>query len=711
MIYMRKITPYNILKGIRYLKHFGPKEFMIRLRERMEPEEVPYGPWYGQYVPTQEELKRAEKTRIRDGVSFSVIVPLYRTPPGLLREMVDSVLASVYPDFELVLVNASPDDQNLAAALETYTGKAVKGREDKAGPAAGKKAGCAESSDSRIRVITLERNLGIAGNTQAGMDAARGDFLAFLDHDDTIDPAALYLMAKYVNEHPDTGLLYTDEDKISADGKTHFQPHLKPDYNPDLLKSNNYICHFLAVRRDVAKKAGGFDAAYEGAQDHDFIFRCIHAAKEMGLGVGHVPEILYHWRVSERSTADNPLSKKYAYSAGQAAIASQLAREGVRGEVLQRKEPGFYRVRYRVQGKPLVSIIIPNRDEKETLARCLTSIREKSTYTNYEIIIVENNSVTEEIRAYYREISADPRIRVLDFFKDAPPLPSDPQLSSSDPVPDAEDSTLSSEREEGSRIPQTVKDGSCPDGKEKKRAGKGPVSEAQKNAAWYGRRKGTVKVSPGRFNYSALNNFGFAHARGKYVILLNNDAEVITPDWIEELLGICQRPGTGAVGCKLLYPDGTIQHAGIVVGIGGIAGSMFVDMKKEYTGYMHKADLTQDLSAVTAACMMVRACAYRKVNGFEEKLTVAFNDVDFCLRLKEAGYLVVYDPYACLTHWESKTRGTENTKEKVRRFQSEIEYIRTKWTDILKEGDPNYNKNLSLSKWNYSLRDKAHMEL
>jgi len=653
---MRKITPYNILKGIRYLKHFGPKEFMIRLRDRMEPEEVPYGPWYENYRLQEDELEKLRREKIRGGVRFSVIVPLFHTPERLFREMADSVLSEVYPDLELVLVNATPEDEGLRVLTEDYAAR-----------------------DSRVRLVGLDKNLGIAGNTQAGIEAADGDFLAFLDHDDTLDPAALYLMACYVKAHPDTGVLYTDEDKITEDSKEHFQPHLKPDYNPDLLKSNNYICHFLAVRKDVALKAGGFDSRFDGAQDHDFVFRCIFTAKQMGLGVGHVPEILYHWRVSERSTADNPISKLYAYDAGKAAIEAELAREGVSGEVSLKKDLGFYRVRYHVSGRPLVSIIIPNRDEVQTLRRCLDSVREKSTYDHYEIIIVENNSVTQEIRDYYRELEKDVRIRVLDFNARK---------------------TTHSERE---KDPGLKDPGS-------KEAGTFSASDAaHANAVWYADRKGTVDVPAGTFNYSALNNYGFAHARGEYVICLNNDVEVITPDWIEELLGVCQRADTGAVGCKLIYPDGTIQHAGVVIGIGGIAGSMFVDMKENRSGYMHKADLMQDLSAVTAACMMVKARVYRQVNGFEEKLSVAFNDVDFCLRIREAGYLVVYDPYAKLTHWESKSRGTENTKEKVRRFQSEIEYIRTRWTDILRKGDPNYNKNLSVSKWNYSLKDKERM--
>ncbi len=603
---MRKITPYNILKGIRYLKHFGPREFLVRLRERMEPEEVPYGPWYAAYVPTEQELEEQRKKKFRDGPVFSVVVPCFRTPERYLREMIGSVLGQTYASLELCLVNASPEDNALSAVLKEY-----------------------EKKDPRVKVLTLEKNLGIAGNTQKGIAAATGNFIALLDHDDMISPSALYQMASYIGQHPETGLLYTDEDKISENSEEHFQPHLKPDYSPDLLRSNNYICHFLAVRADVAAKAGPVSTEYDGAQDHEWIFRCIYTAHGMGLEVGHVPEILYHWRTHAASTADNPMSKQYACDAGRRAIESDLKRSGTPGRVEAKKDLGFYRVIYPVREEALISVIIPNKDEKDTLEKCLRSIREKSTYTNYEILVVENNSVTEEIFDYYKEIDGKDRIRVL--YWDGP------------------------------------------------------------------------------FNYSAINNFGFAHAKGDYILCLNNDMEVITPGWMEEMLGVCQRPEVGITGAKLIYPDNTIQHAGIVIGIGGIAGSMFVGMNRSFSGYLHKADLMQDLSAVTAACMMVRASLWRELGGFEERLTVAFNDVDFCLRVREAGYLVVYDPYVQLYHYESKSRGKEDTKDKVRRFQTEIEYIRSRWTGLLRGGDPYYNKNLSLSKWNYSLKPGERM--
>ena len=296
----------------------------------------------------------------------------------------------------------------------------------------------------------------------------------------------------------------------------------------------------------------------------------------------------------------------------------------MKGTVSHTADLGFYRVKYPVQGHPLISIIIPNKDEKETLEKCLESIRKNTLYENYEIIIVENNSTTDEIFEYYKKLSKDPRIHLICWKRE--------------------------------------------------------------------------------FNYSAINNFGVKNARGEYLLFLNNDVTVITEDWLNEMLGVCQRTEVGAVGVKLIYPDNTIQHAGCVVGMGGIAGHMFVDMPADRTGYLHKASILQDMTAVTAACMMMKRSAFEKAGGFTEELAVAFNDVDLCLKTGKAGYLVVYDPYVKLYHMESKTRGAENNETKMRRFQNEIEYMRSNWIDILKNGDPNYNKNLSLNKWNYSLR-------
>lgn len=596
---LKKLSPYTIQKGLRYMKHYGPKEFWIRLHERFEPEEVPYGPWYEAYIPSAEELKKQRETKWEYCPKISIAVPAFKTPEVFLCQMIESLLEQTYENWELCIVDASPEDASMEYVLREYAEK-----------------------DERVRWKKLEENKGIAENTNEAFYMAEGDYVGLLDHDDLLAPNALYEIVKALNEDQRIDVIYTDEDKVRGEELEHFQPHLKPDFNPDLLKSNNYICHFFVVKKELLIQVRGVRKEFDGAQDYDFIFRCTENAEK----VHHIPEILYHWRTHQSSTADNPESKLYAFEAGKRAIEGNLERSGLLGRVSHTKDYGFYRVKYDVKGEPLISVIIPNKDAKEDLEKCVNAVLQKSTYENYEILIVENNSVTEEIFKYYEELSKNPKIRILKW------------------------------------------------------------------------KKG--------FNYSAINNYAAAKAKGEYLLFLNNDTEVITLDWMEEMLGFAQREDTGAVGVKLCYGDDTIQHAGTVIGIGGIAGHMFTDMPKERSGYMHKASLIQDLSAVTAACMMVKRQVFEEVGGFEEKLTVAFNDVDLCLRMREKGYLVVYDPYAELYHYESKSRGTEDSKEKVRRFQSEIEFMRCRWEDLLKKGDPYYNKNLSLTKWNYSLRPK-----
>ena len=600
---LKKLSPYTIQKGFRYLKHYGPKEFWIRLHERFEPEEVPYGPWYQAYVPDQETLEAQKKHKFDYRPLISIAVPAYQTPVEFLKQMIESLISQTYPEWELCIANASPDNEEMQRVLADYSAK-----------------------DSRVRFCNLKENLGIAENTNRAFSMAKGEFMGLLDHDDLLAPNALYEIVQALQDHPQADALYTDDDKVTTELDEHFQPHLKPDFNLDLLRSNNYICHFFVVRRSIVEKAGGFRKEFDGAQDYDFIFRCTENARE----VLHVPEILYHWRTHKASTADNPASKMYAFEAGKRAIEANLERTETKGVVSHTQDLGFYRVKYPVQGKPLVSVIIPNKDEKETLQTCMEMLNSNTSYQNFEIIIIENNSTTDEIFRYYKELSKDPRIHLLRWGKE--------------------------------------------------------------------------------FNYSAINNFGVAHAKGEYLLFLNNDIKSINPDWMEELLGVCQRPEVGGVGAKLIYPDNTIQHAGCVVGMGGIAGHMFVDMPADRTGYLHKASLLQDMSAVTAACLMMKKEVFEEAGGFTEELAVAFNDVDLCLKVRKNNHLIVYDPYAKLYHMESKTRGAEDSKEKVRRFQTEIEYMRCHWLDILKNGDPYYNKNLSLTKWNYSLKPIPGME-
>ena len=622
-----KITVQKVIKGVRYLKHYGVKEFFIRLQEKMESENVPYEPWYEHHRATEETLRRQRKQSAawKGAPRVSIVVPLYCTNETFLREMIGSVQAQSYENWELCLADGSPKEE--AVRLETVV------RE------------CA-GEDARICYRRLDKNLGIAGNTNAAIAMAHGEWIALLDHEtvrlilrgpkDETGVAA----TGFHKAGAQYDMIYTDEDKVDMDGKTHFQPHFKPDINIDLLRSNNYITHFTMMRKTLLEKAGMIREEYDGAQDYDLFLRCVECAE----AIGHVPRVLYHWRCHTESTSENPFSKQYAVDAGRRAIGDHLKRQGTAGEVTATKDMGFYTVRYPYSGSPLVSIVIPSRDEVETLKKCLAAIQ-KTHYANYEVIVVENNSAPE----------------TFDFYR----------------------SITSEEVKEGEAV--------CYEG---------TLSGGQRIC---------VAVWKEGFNYSALNNFGVSHAKGEYLVLMNNDIEMITEDWLEEMLGTCQRREVGVVGAKLYYPDDTVQHAGIVVGIGGnargIGQNMFMGLQRARSGYLHKASLAMDYSAVTAACLMVKRSIYEAVGGFEEKLAVAFNDVDFCLKVRKEGYLVVYQPRVEAYHYESKSRGSEDSPEKVARFGREIEYMRNHWIGILKNGDPYYNPNFSTVYPNYALRD------
>ena len=639
-----KITVSNVKKGMRYLKHYGVKEFFIRLQEKREAESIsiPYEPWYEAHKATPEQLarQRKESGKWQDAPQISIVVPLYCTKETFLREMIASVQAQSYENWQLCLADASP-------------------REGENCPETGRIVAEYAAQDKRIVYAALAENLGIAENTNAAIALATGDWIAFMDHDDLLAPDALYeavlLMRRGSRRgtpaecagllHPQEQdavyeLIYTDEDKVDMEGNVHFQPHLKPDINIDLLRSNNYITHFTMVSRALYSHVGGLRAEFDGAQDYDFILRCVEQAQ----AVGHVPRILYHWRSHQESTSSNPFSKQYAVDAGRRAIVEHLKRTGVRGEVTATKDMGFYTVRYETQGEPLVSIIIPNKDEVESLEKCLSSI-EKSSYTNYEVIIAENNSC-EKTFSYYKKIAPD-------------------------------------------------------------------CVEKNGTVCYEGRLSGgqrlCVAVWKEGFHYSKLNNFGVSFAKGEYLVLMNNDIEMLSGTWMSEMLGTCQRREVGAVGAKLYYPDDTVQHAGIVVGIGGsargIGQNMFAGLKRGRSGYLHKASLAMDYSAVTAACLMTKRSVYEAVGGFADELAVAFNDVDFCLKIRAMGLLVVYQPRVEAYHYESKSRGSEDTPEKVARFQTEIEYMRETWIGILKNGDPYYNPNFSPYASDYALRD------
>ena len=596
----RKQALEYLKKTRQYVKNHGilalPKKVIEKLQKKDRP--ISYQEWRRRHIPTAQELEEQRKTVFPQGPVFSIVVPLYKTKEKYLRMLVESIQAQTYGRWELCLSDGSGAPSPLEKVLKEL-----------------------QASEPRIKVIAHDQALRISENTNAAIAAATGDFIVFADHDDTLAPNALYECAKALQEKPDTRILYSDEDKVDADREIYFEPHMKPDYNPDLLCTVNYICHLFVVDKKLVQQVGLLRSEYDGAQDYDFVLRCVEASDR----ICHIPKVLYHWRSHEDSTAENPESKAYAFEAGQRAVQAHYDRIGIRAQVFQGEYPGLYRTRFLRDRDPLISILIPNKDHTEDLDRCISAIETKSTYRNYEYIIIENNSEKEETFQYYKELEErNPKAHVV-YWKEG-------------------------------------------------------------------------------FNYSAINNFGAQYAKGDYLLLLNNDTEIINPDCLEELLGYCMRPDVGAVGARLYYEDDTIQHAGVVVGFGGIAGHCFVQQRRGSTGYCHRIICAQDYSAVTAACMLVDRKAFDQVEGLSTELAVAFNDIDFCLKLRQAGYLIVYNPYAELYHYESKSRGLDNTPEKVARFNKEIATFAKRWPQILKEGDPYYNPNLTLDSQDFSLR-------
>lgn len=561
---------------------------------------VEYSKWLPKHLPTEDELACQRKKKFEWQPKFSIVVPLYKTPEKYLLRLIGSIQEQTYQNWELCLSDGSGKNSILGDVVKN-----------------------AARGDQRIKYIYHDIGLQISENTNAAIEFATGDFIVFADHDDELTPHALYECVKALNKRRNIEILYSDEDKMTMDGNKFFQPHFKPDFNIDLLCTVNYICHLFVVKKEVIEQVGMLNKDFDGAQDYDFIFRCVEKAGRENIH--HIPKILYHWRCHEDSTAENPESKLYAFDAGKRAIQEHYNRIGIKARVSKGEFLGLYRTEFLREYDPLVSIIIPNKDHIDDLKRCINSVEQKDLYKNIEYIIVENNSTEEKTFTFYKELERDnPRVHVV-YWK-------------------------------------------------------------------------------GIFNYSAINNFGINKAKGEYLLLLNNDTEIINENCIEELLGYCMRDDVGAVGARLYYEDDTIQHAGVVVGFGGIAGHCFVQQKRGVTGYCHRIICAQDYSAVTAACMMVKRKAYDDAGGLSEELQVAFNDIDFCLKLQRAGYLVVYNPYAELYHYESKSRGLEDTPEKVARFNREIKTFEERWPEILKNGDPYYNPNLTLDSQDFSLK-------
>ena len=578
-------------------KQNKPKGFLSRLFGKESVAEGGYEAWLARHKVDKRTLRRQKHAAFAQKPLISIVIPLYCTPLPYLKELLESVRRQSYENWQLCLADGSPDDK-AKEFIEKHYGR-----------------------EKRIVYRKLEENGGISVNTNEAVALATGEYLMLCDHDDTLEPDALYEIVKAIN---DTGadVLYTDEDKVSMDGQHYFDPNFKPDFNLFRLRENNYICHIFVVKKSLTDETGLLRSEFDGAQDFDFILRCCEKAQK----ITHIPKVLYHWRCHMDSTAADPSSKAYAYEAGRKAVREHYQRLGIDAKVEMTERPGWYRSHVKVQGNPLISVIIPNKDHTDDLELCLFSMTRKSTYRNYEILIVENNSEKEETFEYYKKLpDRYPKARVLTWEKE--------------------------------------------------------------------------------FNYSAINNFAAKEAKGEYLLFLNNDVEILTPDWMEEMLQNCQQEDVAAVGAKLYYPDDTIQHAGVVLGLGGIAGHIMCRASREDPGYFGRMISVQEISAVTAACMMVKKSDFDAVGGLDETFQVAFNDIDLCMKFRAAGKKIIFTPYAELYHYESKSRGLEATPEKQFRFDKEVKRFQEKWAQQLEMGDPYYSPNLSVTEGDCSLRE------
>lgn len=565
--------------------------------------------------PTAEERKKQENTVFDNPVTISILVPLYNTPKDFLVQMIDSVKQQTYGGWELCLADGSDNAHAFVGEICLQYAR----------------------EDDRILYRKLAKNEGISGNTNECVKMATGEYIGLFDHDDILHPEALYEYVKVINEQQ-ADYIYCDETTFKGNNINHMLTmHFKPDYAPDNLRANNYICHFSVFKRTLLDGTELFRTKFDGSQDHDMILRLTDKAEK----IVHVPRLLYYWRSHAGSVASNINAKSYAIESARGAVADHLRQHGFTHFKISstRAFETIFRIRYQILGNPKISIVIANKDHAEDLRRCVTSILERSTYDHYEIVIVENNSESEEIFAYYAELLDAP------FDRNA-------------------------------EVQKTTDD------------------------------KITIVTYRGAFNYSKVNNLGASKADGEYILLLNNDTEVISVNWMEELLMYAQREDVGAVGAKLYYPDKTIQHAGVVIGLGAhrTAGHTHYKQSRENLGYMGRLCYAQDVTAVTGACLLVKKALFDQVGGLEEGFAISLNDVDFCLKLRELGLLNVFTPFAELYHYESASRGLDDTGEKAERYNKESEKFRKKWKEALEKGDPYYNPNFSLDRSDYSIR-------
>lgn len=559
---------------------------------------------YNEWVCRYDTLTDIDRDKIKTRINhlhklplISVVMPVYNPPLKMLEDAIRSVQDQLYPNWELCIADDASTEAGVHKLLQQYADK-----------------------DSRIKVVFREKNGHISAASNSALELANGEYIALLDNDDLLAEHALFCVAQTITDHPDAEIIYSDEDKIDQSGRR-YDPYFKSDWNPELFLSHNMISHLGVYQADLVRKIEGFREGFEGSQDYDLALRCIEQIKP--TAIYHIPHVLYHWRSHPGSTALSGSEKNYALLAGTRALNEHFIRAGVSGKA-ELLDFGMYRARYEIlQPVPMVSLIIPTYNGLNLIKKCVDSIVAKTTFKNYEIIIVDNNSDDVKTLEYFTSLAGNNRIRVL---RDERP-----------------------------------------------------------------------------FNYSALNNDAILHARGEYLGLINNDIEVITPQWLDEMMSLATQHSVGAVGARLWYPDDTLQHGGIILGINGLACHSFRGLPKGHIGYFGRTHLIQTLSAVTAACLVIKKSIYQEVGGLDEiNFKVAFNDVDFCLRVREAGYRNIWTPYAELYHNESATRGPEDNPEKKKRFAREVHNMKKRWGDQLLN-DPAYNPNLTLDREDFSL--------
>ena len=608
----RHTDPFRVLKKshARYKKH-GYQGMIERLNQehrKLYPHiqtyrESDYQLWISQNEKDILQTKMLEYTPL-----VSIITPVYNTDEKILAKMIESVISQTYTNWEFCIADDASTSTKTIKTLKTY-----------------------EKKYQNIKVVYRKSNGHISQASNSALSLASGEYVAFLDHDDMLSPNAVYEMVKKLNENRDLKLIYSDEDKID-ENDNRFNPHFKSGWNPDMFFSQNYITHLTFLKKDVLNSIGGFREGYEGSQDYDLLLRSLEYIKENEIG--RVEKILYHWRAIKGSTASGSGEKEYAHKAGLKALQDFFAKKDEYITVEDGLLPNTYKVNYPIlrhseldsesnPSYPLVTLLIPTRDSYDILQKCVESILEKTTYPNYEIIILDNETTCKKTLAYFEKIQSNPKVTILEYHKP--------------------------------------------------------------------------------FNYSAINNYGIKYATGDIIGLINNDVEVISKGWLSEMVQHAIREEIGAVGAKLYYDNDTIQHAGVVLGIGGVAGHSHKYFHKDEHGYFSRLKIIQNYSAVTGACLLVRKELYEEVGGLDEvNLKVAFNDVDFCMKLQEKGYRNLWTPYAELYHHESISRGSDESEEKQMRFQREVIYMKEKWLSKL-EADFYYNHNLTNKHENFTL--------